>query len=326
MFTFRPTTTTTTTTTPRTPPSSPPAYSNSISTSTSTPTQTPTSTSTSTWQTPRIFHSRTLSQSSRTARHVLKSPDRPIAIRNEYLTEIKTKLIIWPRGDDYSASAFEIEDEDGILYFSASGRKFNKGNGRSCREFRDESGLPLFELHCKPPLFRNYWLVTLPGGRGNKKNRNSGSGSGSSSSNINNINNSSNVGSPGNDGIESSAAGSIAIGTKQRLGEEIEITFDNAAAADTKRGDEKKLTLRVLKVGNVLRTFDVVDGDRKIAQIVESIRHNERLALMHSSRPGYRPVLDVVVVPNVDLALVSFFFFFFFLKCLLLYETTANSI
>ena len=200
---------------------------------------------------------------------------------------MKTRLVVWPRGDDYSATSFEIKDEDGMPYFAASGRKFSPSNGRSCREFRDASGLPLFELHWKPS-FRSHWRVTLPGGNNNNNNSNR------------------NVGSFIAGG---SCSSSIALGTKQRLLDEIEISFENVAAAPSKRPHEKMLSLRVIRLGNALWTYDVVDYDRKIAQFVESIQHNDRLALRRSSRPGYRPVLDVVVVPGVDLSLVGFFFF-----------------
>lgn len=53
----------------------------------------------------------------------------------------------------------------------------------------------------------------------------------------------------------------------------------------------------------MLALFDVVDGDRKVAQVRESIEHNERLALI-SSRADYRPVFDVIVTSGVDLSLV----------------------
>jgi len=82
------------------------------------------------------------------------------------------------------------------------------------------------------------------------------------------------------------------------------LSFENAAAFAGKRVDEKMLTLNVERHGNALALFDIVDEDRKVAEVKESIHHNERLALM-SSRLGYRPALDVVVMPGVDVSLVS---------------------
>lgn len=167
--------------------------------------------------------------------------------------------------------AYKIQDADGITLYTATGRKFSD---RPCREFRDASGLPLFELHRKTS-FKNNWSVTLPG---------------------------------------SNPASPIAKGALQRSSFSaagwgncnFTITFDNVAAADGKQPEERTLTLEVQRHGNVLALFDIVDGDRKIAEVKESIRHNEKLALMPASRLGYRPVLDVIVTPGVDMALVSF--------------------
>ncbi|KAF4152922.1 hypothetical protein CNMCM6936_001358 [Aspergillus lentulus] len=86
---------------------------------------------------------------------------------------------------------------------------------------------------------------------------------------------------------------------------DFKITFQNRAAVESKKEEEKILTLEVEKYGNALASFDVVDGDRKVAEIRESIPHNEKLALLPSSKKGYRPVLDVTVLPGVDLSLVS---------------------
>jgi hypothetical protein len=83
----------------------------------------------------------------------------------------------------------------------------------------------------------------------------------------------------------------------------LNLSFENAAAFEGKRVDEKMLTLRVERHGNALAAFDVVDGDRKVAEIKESIQHNEKLALI--SRQGWRPALDVIVMPGVDISLVS---------------------
>ena len=65
------------------------------------------------------------------------------------------------------------------------------------------------------------------------------------------------------------------------------------------------LTLNIERHGNALALFDIVDGDRKVAEVRESIHHNEKLALMRGSRQGYRPAMDVIVMPGVDISLVS---------------------
>ncbi|KAB8271867.1 hypothetical protein BDV30DRAFT_212858 [Aspergillus minisclerotigenes] len=148
----------------------------------------------------------------------------------------------------------------------ASGRKYTN---RACREFRDASGLPLFELHRKISL-RNAWSVTLPG----------------------------------------SDAADIATGAP-RLGlggagfGNFIASFVNVAAVDVKLNEERRVTLEIERHGRVLESFDVVDGDRRVAKVRESIQHNKKLALMSNSRRGYRPFLDVTVMEGVDLSLVA---------------------
>ncbi|OJI90484.1 hypothetical protein ASPTUDRAFT_197603 [Aspergillus tubingensis CBS 134.48] len=212
----------------------------------------------------------TLPTSKSKIRRTLKAPGRPIAIRKDHITDTKTLLIVRPQGDAQSAVAYKIQDADGMTLYTATGRKFSN---RPCREFRDASGLPLFELHRKTS-FKNNWSVTLPG---------------------------SNPTSPIAKGaVQRSSFSAAGWGNCN-----FTITFDNVAAADGKQPEERTLTLEVQRHGNVLALFDIVDGDRKIAEVKESIRHNEKLALMPASRLGYRPVLDVIVTPGVDMALIA---------------------
>lgn len=220
------------------------------------------------------------------ARTVLKPPERPIALRREYITDTKTLLTLNPQGNSNSSKAYKILDDEGAVMFTVTGWKFSD---RSCREFRDASGLPLFELHRNWFKFRHKWCVTLPGvGPGSGGNSSSGGGFGDSCN---------------NGGVLATGSHRIrALGYKPFGGFSIGIER-NAAAADMKKEDDKKLTLEVERYGNVLALFDVVDGDRKVAQVRESIEHNERLALI-SSRADYRPVLDVIVTSGVDLSLV----------------------
>jgi uncharacterized protein YxjI len=204
----------------------------------------------------------------RRVRYAMNPPERPIAVRTDYIADSKKTFILRPRGDAHSAAAYRVTDEAGQVHFTASGHKFGD---RSCREFRDASGLPLFELHRRISL-RNRWSVTLPGGNGN--------------------------------------AADVATGTPRlSLGVHMighfDITFENAAAMDAKEDEDRMLTLRVQKHGNVLFTFDVVDGNRKVAEIRESISHNQQLNFVSGSRKGYRPALDVTITPGVDMSLVS---------------------
>ncbi|KAE8149386.1 tubby C-terminal-like domain-containing protein [Aspergillus avenaceus] len=197
-------------------------------------------------------------------RRALKAPERPIAIRKDHMTEAKSVLVVRPQGDAQSAVAYSIQDDDGITMFTASGRKFGD---RSCREFRDSSGLPLFELHRKH--WRNSWSVTLPG----------------------------------------SSSARIAKISQRRNGiGNFYITFENAGAFACKDREDKELTLEIESHGNVLAMYDIVDGDRKVAEVRESIQHNEKLALVRrfpSTKHNYRPVLDVIITAEVDLSLIA---------------------
>ena len=86
----------------------------------------------------------------------------------------------------------------------------------------------------------------------------------------------------------------------------MKFSFRNMAASDTKREEEKDLTLLVSPVGEVMARYDVIDGDRRIAGVYESIHHNDTLALLPKSRrKGLRPAMDVIIVAGVDSSLVS---------------------
>lgn len=200
-------------------------------------------------------------------RRALKAPDRPVAIRREYIADRKITLVLRPYGDSSSEISYSIDDLDGVPQFTVTGRKFSD---RPCREFRDASGLPLFELHRKIS-FRQAWNVSLPG----------------------------------------SKRTSIASAVPRRSFSAAQVgcfdfSFENFAAFECKSAEDKDVKLEIEKHGNVLKTFDVVDGDRKIAEIRESIPHNRTLALMRDSRRGWRPIMDIDIMPEVDISLVSF--------------------
>lgn len=81
--------------------------------------------------------------------------------------------------------------------------------------------------------------------------------------------------------------------------------FENAAAIANKQIAEKMMKLQTYRRPSMLYAFDVLDGDRKVVEVQESVQKNERLALMPESRRGYYPILDIRVAPGVDLTLVS---------------------
>ncbi|CAG8045370.1 unnamed protein product [Penicillium salamii] len=205
--------------------------------------------------------------SSSKPRKTLRSPDRDIAFRSQYIARTKTILVLRPYGSPQSAVSYKITEEDGTPQFTITGRKYSD---RSCREFRDSSGLPLFELHRK--WYRsNSWSVSLPGC---------------------------------DDATIATGSLRWSLG-KTSLGD-FNLSFENAAAFDGKREEEKMLTLNVERHGNALALFDIVDGDRKVAEVKESIHHNEKLNL-RGSKTGYRPALDLIIMPGVDSSMVSTF-------------------
>jgi hypothetical protein len=83
------------------------------------------------------------------------------------------------------------------------------------------------------------------------------------------------------------------------------LSVKNQAAVDAKHEDEKKLALLIERHGNALALFDIVDGDRKVAEVRESLQHNEKLPLTRNSWQKYRPALDLVITPGVGQSLVS---------------------
>ncbi|KAK6835600.1 hypothetical protein RU639_002353 [Aspergillus parasiticus] len=173
-------------------------------------------------------------------RKVLKAPDRPIAIRENYITDSRTLLTLRPQGDAQSVAAYKVQDENGVTQFAASGRKYN---GRSCREFRDAFG-PTLSIATGAPRLAPFGNLVF--------------------------------------------------------------TFANVAVTDVKGSvDDNRVTLEVERHGRVLESFDIVDGERKVAEVHESVQHNPKLALTPNTRRNYRHVLDIIVTPGVDLSLVT---------------------
>ncbi|KAJ5959655.1 uncharacterized protein N7479_006805 [Penicillium vulpinum] len=209
---------------------------------------------------------RAITSKSSTPRYALKAPERQVAFRLEHIVTERTMLLLKPHGDAQSDHAYKISDEEGSPAFTATGRKYND---RSCRELRDSSGLPLFDIHTKPISNPLGWVVTLPG-------------------------------SKINDATIAKATPKLAWNSINLI-----FSFRNGAAEDRSEED-KQVTLTVKKHGEALAFFDIVDGDRRIAELRESITHNERLALRKMKRGGgHRPALDLIVSPGVDISLVS---------------------
>ncbi|CAG7916127.1 unnamed protein product [Penicillium olsonii] len=198
-------------------------------------------------------------------RKALRSPHREIAFRKEYIAASQTRLILKPQGDAKSAVSLKIlDDEDDSVKFTVTGRKHTD---RSCREFRDASGLPLFEIHQKA-LFTHSWFVTLPGSD------------------------------------EASIAKAAPRFSFKHGIDDFSLSFKNQAAVDVKEGAEERVELNMERFGTVLALYDVVDGDRKVAVVRESIEHNEILPFMNSRWRKRQSVLDITVTPGTDISLV----------------------
>lgn len=198
-------------------------------------------------------------------RKPLSPPHRQIAFRKEYIAISQTHLILKPKGNAESAISFKVvDDEDDSVKCTVTGKKYSD---RSCREFRDSSGLPLFELHQKA-LFTHSWSVTLPG---------------SDHASI----------------AKAAPRWSLSHGV-----DDFSMSFENQAAMDTKSQEEKRVELVIERHGDTLAAFDVVDGDRKVAVVRESIQHNEILPFMNSRYRKYQPVLDITVTSGVDISMV----------------------
>ncbi|CAI7657738.1 unnamed protein product [Penicillium glandicola] len=175
---------------------------------------------------------RAIAPKSSAPRYALKAPERQVAFRLEHIATERTTLLFKPHGDPQSDCAYKISDKEGSLVFTTTGRKYND---RSCRELRDSSGLPLFDIHTKPFSTPMGWVVTLPGSK--------------------------------------ISDATIAEATPKLAWNSINLAFSfrNGAAEDRKSEEDKQLTLTVKKHGEALAFFDTVDRDRRIAELRESI-------------------------------------------------------
>ncbi|OOQ86116.1 hypothetical protein PEBR_24411 [Penicillium brasilianum] len=200
-------------------------------------------------------------------RKSMRPPERQVALRTESIVPAKTTLVLKPNGNAQSVAAYIITtEEEEEPVYTVSGRKYGD---RVCREFHDASGLPLFELHTKTTLGRPYsWFITMPGG-----------------------------------GDIKIAEGEPRWGNNKKS---MKFSFRNMAPNDAKRDSDKDMTLLISPCGDIMARYDIIDGDRRIAGVYESIHHNDTLALLPKSRrKSLRPAMDVVIVAGVDSSLVA---------------------
>lgn len=197
-----------------------------------------------------------------------QKPLRPIALRTDLIAERHTRLYMVPACNSRSETDYTIRDDfDDSIVFTVTGKKFG---GQPGREFRDRSGLPLFDLHQRLIVFKQPWTVRLPGC------------------------------------VDKNLVTTQPRRSFRAFGNgNCDVTFENAAAITNKQVAEKMMKLQTYRRPSMLYAFDVLDGDRKVVEVQESVQRNERLALMPESRRGYHPILDIRVAPDVDLTLVS---------------------
>lgn len=194
----------------------------------------------------------------------------PMGIRPEHITEFERLLWIEPKYDAHSTDEYCIRyDSDDSTLFTATGMKYN---GKSTREFRDSSGLPMFESQkvwslgwrCRRP-----WRVRLPG---------------------------------------SQAADLVDIQFKGAVKNKFQVIFRNAVARDTKHADDNMVHLAVHRVSPVYRVYEVRVAGVKVADIRESMERNRSVPTsLYNSCGGMLPprlVMEVLVAENFDLSLV----------------------
>lgn len=193
----------------------------------------------------------------------MRPPQREIAFRMEYIAEYQMAMVVKPQGGPNAKVAYQVMHEAGANAFTASGRKYND---RGCREFRDKSGLPLFDIYRKPWYSLHSYLITLPGSK---------------------------------DGDATIAKAWVDWGVSQMT-----ISYRNGAGDEDRSEGSRGSSLTVIKHGNLMNIFDVIDHGRKVMELRESVNHNSRLALRRDSRSRSRPALDLNVTQGVDIALV----------------------
>lgn len=91
----------------------------------------------------------------------VKKIAHPIGIRQEHIAEEETLLYLRPKYDPYAPDEYTLKRYwDDSTIFTVTGRKY--GDTRA-REFRDASGLPMFESRPTALAWRRPLLVRLPG-------------------------------------------------------------------------------------------------------------------------------------------------------------------
>jgi hypothetical protein len=202
----------------------------------------------------------------------VQEPPYPMGIRPEHIAEFPRLLWIEPKYDACSTDEYCIRyDNDDSILITATGKRYNE---KSTREFRDSSGLPLFEIQKVSSLgwrSRRPWRIRLPG---------------------------------------SKEADLVDIRLKGLMNNTFEVDFRNVVARDTKNEDDKMVHMVVHRVSPVYRVYEVRVAGIKVVDIRESMERNRSVpTTMYNSSGGILPsrlVMEVLVAADFDMSLVSF--------------------
>ncbi|KAJ5578000.1 uncharacterized protein N7459_006964 [Penicillium hispanicum] len=204
-------------------------------------------------------------------RGTVQTPLTPIAIRPDHITEFERLLYVDPKYASQSADEYKIKyDNNDRVLFTVTGQKYSS---RRVREFRDPSGLPMFECERKArsPLWGRPWRVCLPG-----------------------------------------SDDEDLIYIKQQGPSGLDFTFRNAAATDSKTDEEKMVTAELRRKANAWCAYMVHVGGRKVVDIRDSVERNRTLPGSIPGVNGVpmappRRIVEILVADGVDLALVRWF-------------------
>ncbi|KAJ5239105.1 hypothetical protein N7468_003724 [Penicillium chermesinum] len=192
-----------------------------------------------------------------------------MGLRPETVAEFTRLLYIQPKYDARSASEYTIRyDNNDRVLFTVTGHKYTD---RGVREFRDASGLPMFECQRTWPAWRwgKPWRVRLPGDE----------------------------------------ADLVDIKLGKGAGHNFDLTFRNALATDVKREEDRLVTVAVRKESFAFCRFSASVGGRKVMDFRESVEKNRTIhSIAASSASGYvawRSIIEVHVADGFDFALAS---------------------
>lgn len=192
-----------------------------------------------------------------------------MGIRPEHIPEFERLLWIEPKYDARSTNEYCIRyDNDDSTLITVTGKRYNE---KSTREFRDSSGLPLFEMQkvwWPGWKSRRPWRIRLPG---------------------------------------SKEADLVDIRFKGLTHTTFEVNFRNVVASGAK--DDNVVHIVVHRVSSLYRVYEVRVAGIKVVDIRESMERNRSVpTIMYNSSGGILPsrlVMEVLVAANFDMSVVS---------------------